>query len=67
MFADAALFTDYGGVFARNFSDFDARRLYWDVGAALRVFTSSKFFIRIGAAYGFDIGHWQLVVSGDSG
>ena len=64
MFADAALFVDYGGTFGQNFRDFDARRLYWDIGAALRVMTRSQFLFRVGLAYGFSGGGIQMFIAG---
>ena len=67
MYADAALFVDYGGTFAQNFRDFSASGLRWDLGTALRITTRSQFFIRLGIAYGFGGGGVQLIVSGGSG
>jgi len=67
MFADAALFVDYGGTFAQNFRDLDANRLRWDVGTALRITTRSQFFLRLGLAYGFSGGGLQLIISGAGG
>ncbi len=68
MYADAALFADYGGTFARNFHDFSASGMRWDIGAGLRITTRSQFFVRLGIAWGFgDGGGVQLIVSGGSG
>ena len=67
MFADASLFVDYGGTFGQNFRDFTANRLYWDIGAALRVTTRSQFLFRVGIAYGFSGGGLQLIVAGGGG
>lgn len=66
MYADAALFVDNGGAYARNFADFTARTRYWDLGVALRVRTQSHFLFRIGLAYGFQGGDFQFFVGGDA-
>ncbi len=65
MFADASLFVDYGGTFAQNFRDFTASRLFWDLGAALRITTRSQFLFQVGIAYGFaDGGGVQMFIAG---
>jgi len=67
MYADGSLFVDYGGTFAQNFGDFEAKRLYWDIGAALRITTRSQFLFRVGIAYGFSGGGVQMIISGSGG
>jgi hypothetical protein len=64
MYAEAALFADYGGVYAKNFGEFTTRPRYWDLGIGIRVMTRSQFLFRFGVAYGFNGGGWQILVSG---
>jgi outer membrane protein assembly factor BamA len=67
MFADATLFVDYGGTFARNFHQLEPSQLYWDLGVGLRVATRGQFFFRAGLAYGFSGGGLQVLLSGGGG
>jgi outer membrane protein assembly factor BamA len=67
MYADAALFVDWGGTFGRNFAGFDARRFLWDLGLSLRIATRSQFYLSAGLAYGFQGGGVQFLLSGGSG
>lgn len=66
MYADAFVFADYGGVYQRNFADFNNRRTYWDLGFGLRAYSQSQFFVHLGLAYGFDGGGWQFYIRGDA-
>jgi hypothetical protein len=56
MWADAALFVDYGGVFGQNFIGFAGFRMQPDVGGSIRMFTSQHFYLRVQLAYGFGEG-----------
>jgi hypothetical protein len=56
LWADAVLFADYGGTFGKGFSGFSFDRLYPDVGAGVRIRTSSRVLFRVQAAYGFPDG-----------
>jgi hypothetical protein len=65
MWMDATLFADWGGVFARDFSDFNVHQMNPDVGFGVRLHTSRRYFFRKQFAYGFDSG-WQIYLSGNS-
>jgi len=68
MWMDGAIFFDYGGVFAPAFADFHPSALRPDVGIGFRVHSSSKYVMRIQAAWGFgDLGGFRLVVAGNGG
>jgi Omp85 superfamily domain len=56
MWLDAALFVDYGGVFAENFDHFGARRMQPDLGVALRLLSTGHFYMRMQLGYGFGEG-----------
>ena len=66
MWMDGSLFFDYGGVFAPGFRDFAVGDLRPDIGIGFRVHTSSKYVMRIQAAYGFGSeGGVRLVIAGN--
>jgi hypothetical protein len=51
MWMDASLFTDAGGVFGQNFSDFNVTQLKPDIGAGIRIRTSQSFLFRLQLAW----------------
>ena len=53
---DAALFTDYGGVFGVDYAGFGARRMQPDVGLGIRLLTAGNYVIRAQLGYGFGEG-----------
>jgi outer membrane protein assembly factor BamA len=63
MWMDAALFVDYGGAFGKGYAGFDVTQFIPAVGAALRLRTSSKFFMSLQGAYGFGEG-WYMSFTG---
>lgn len=65
MWADAVLFADYGGVFAKNFSNFSFDFMVPAVGVGIRVRTARRFFARLQLAYGWGEG-WQLSLVGSA-
>jgi hypothetical protein len=66
MWMDGSLFFDYGGVFAPEFRDFHVGDLRPDIGLGFRVHTSSKYVMRIQAAYGFGSeGGLRVVIAGN--
>jgi outer membrane protein assembly factor BamA len=56
MWMDAALFTDWGGVFGKGWNGFDVRKMVPDLGLALRLRTTYRMFFRLQLAYGFGEG-----------
>jgi outer membrane protein assembly factor BamA len=56
MWVDGAIFVDYGGVFGKNYVAFGATRMQPDVGLALRLMTSNRYFVRANIGYGFGEG-----------
>ncbi len=63
---DAAVFTDYGGVFKSNFQDFTFDNMRVDLGLGVSVHSRKKYVVRIQAAYGFgDDGGFRLVIAGN--
>jgi outer membrane protein assembly factor BamA len=62
MWMDASLFTDFGGVFGRHWNDFELEKLKPDVGAGIRIRTSTSFLLRLQTAWSPADG-WQLFVA----
>jgi outer membrane protein assembly factor BamA len=56
MWVDGAVFADYGGVFGVNYAGYGPKRMQPDVGIALRIAPSNRFFIRLAVGYGFGEG-----------
>ena len=65
VWADAALFVDYGGVFGRNYQNFGAAQMQPDVGLGIRLHTRDRFYVRLQVAYGFG-NSWQVYLSGQN-
>ena len=65
LWADAALFVDYGGVFDRTYHGFGAPRMQPDVGLGVRLHSRDRFYLRVQLAYGFGNG-WQFYLSGQN-
>jgi hypothetical protein len=63
MWMDAALFTDYGGAFGKNYNGFAIDRFVPDIGVGLRLRTSGQFYLRVQAAYGWGEG-WNFSIAG---
>ena len=59
MWMDASLFADAGGVFGQGWSGFSVEKLRPDVGAGVRVRSSSAFFMWLQTAWSPSDG-WQL-------
>jgi hypothetical protein len=66
MWMDASLFAEYGGVFGRDFIGFGLGRMRPDVGAGVRLRSSSDFYVRAQVAYGWGDG-LQLFLSFNAG
>jgi Omp85 superfamily domain len=65
LWADAALFVDYGGVFGKNYAGFGAKQMQPDVGLGIRLHTQDRFYVRLQVAHGFGNG-WQIYLSGQN-
>jgi outer membrane protein assembly factor BamA len=66
MWMDASLFTEYGGVFGRGYDGFSFGRMRPDVGAGVRLRSSSDFYVRVQVAYGWGDG-MQFFLSFNAG
>jgi hypothetical protein len=66
MWMDAELFTEYGGTFGRGFEGFQLGRMRPDVGAGVRLRSTSDFYLRAQVAYGWGDG-FQLFLSFNAG
>jgi outer membrane protein assembly factor BamA len=68
MWMDAAIFTEYGGVFSSHWSNFTFDNMHPDIGFGLRVRTERSFIMRFDVAYGWnDGGGLQFYFSGSVG
>jgi outer membrane protein assembly factor BamA len=66
MWMDASVFAEYAGVFGRGFSGFGLGRMRPDVGAGVRLRSSSDFYVRAQFAYGWGDGV-QFMLSFNAG
>lgn len=56
MWMDAAIFTDWGGVFGQRFQGFAIDRIVPNVGVGIQIHTAHHFVLRAQVAYGFGEG-----------